>query len=185
MNIIEVIIRCILSYIFISSAITKLFNYDEHVRIVKNYKLTPRKFIQFIGFILTVLILSEIFTGALFLINQWANLASFMCLGLLILYTLAIIANLLRNRVDISCGCGGILGNHNISWSLVVRNFVLVILAVLLISGSLKITNISLLSLDIYVSTIILTYISMFIYNCCLNILAINKKVKMLKETTQ
>ncbi|WP_289141256.1 MauE/DoxX family redox-associated membrane protein [uncultured Brevibacillus sp.] len=44
---------------------------------------------------------------------------------LLILYSVAIAINLLRGRRDISCGCGGVAGNHPISWLLVLRNLLL------------------------------------------------------------
>ena len=41
---------------------------------------------------------------------------------LLIMYTIGIIVNLYRKRTNISCGCGGIVGDHNLSWTLVFRN---------------------------------------------------------------
>lgn len=54
---------------------------------------------------------------------------------LLIMYTIGIIVNLYRKRTNISCGCGGIVGDHNLSWTLVFRNIFLVGLIIFLIKN--------------------------------------------------
>jgi hypothetical protein len=42
--------------------------------------------------------------------------------GLVLLFNIAIIVNLLRGYTRLSCHCGGVLGDHQISWWLVGRN---------------------------------------------------------------
>ncbi|MGO4119283.1 MauE/DoxX family redox-associated membrane protein, partial [Rhizobium ruizarguesonis] len=46
---------------------------------------------------------------------------------LLVVYSVAITINLVRGRNEISCGCGGVLGTHNLSWKLVIRNIFLLL----------------------------------------------------------
>lgn len=45
---------------------------------------------------------------------------------LLIIYTIAIIINLVKGRVDFDCGCGGLVGAHKLSKNLVFRNVLLI-----------------------------------------------------------
>ncbi|MBJ6950286.1 hypothetical protein JG666_23760, partial [Vibrio cholerae] len=52
---------------------------------------------------------------------------------LLLVYSVAISINLLRGRKEISCGCGGVLGNHKLSWMLVVRNLFIGAVSVILL----------------------------------------------------
>ncbi|MBK8961321.1 MAG: methylamine utilization protein MauE [Proteobacteria bacterium] len=47
---------------------------------------------------------------------------------LLCVVTAAVIVNLLRGRTDLGCGCGGIEDEQTLSWALVARNGVLLLL---------------------------------------------------------
>ncbi|MEM5622755.1 MauE/DoxX family redox-associated membrane protein [Bacillus thuringiensis] len=70
---------------------------------------------------------------------------------LLIMYTIGIIVNLYRKRTNISCGCGGIVGDHNLSWTLVFRNIFLVGLIIFLIKNE---TDFSACNLFLYMKRI-------------------------------
>jgi hypothetical protein len=60
--------------------------------------------------------------------------ASLLTICLLTVFSGAMGINLARGRLDLSCHCGGALGDHRISWWLVGRNGLLLAATVLLIS---------------------------------------------------
>jgi hypothetical protein len=72
----------------------------------------------------------ELATAGLLLISATRSLAGMLACGLLLSYALAIAINLLRGRRSIECGCGG--SGQTLSWSLVLRNLLLVAVAALL-----------------------------------------------------
>ena len=52
--------------------------------------------------------------------------------SLLAIFSCALIMNLVRGRKDLSCHCGGVIGNHTISWWLVVRNVAFILMLLIL-----------------------------------------------------
>jgi len=59
--------------------------------------------------------------------------------ALFALYALAMSVNLLRGRSDVDCGCGGpYAARQTISWSLVIRNLVLTVVA---LTGGLPVVS--------------------------------------------
>lgn len=48
----------------------------------------------------------------------------------LIIYTIGLLKQLLSNQTNITCGCGGLIGNHQINWYMVFRNLALISLTV-------------------------------------------------------
>ncbi|QSX23449.1 MauE/DoxX family redox-associated membrane protein [Priestia megaterium] len=132
----ELFIRVFLAFIFISSAVSKYNNFDKHIGIISDYKILPSSFSRIAGrFDFT----AELCVGILLLIGFLKPLAVSISVLLLLIYIVAVSINLLRGRKEISCGCGGILGNHQLSWKLVARNIflVLTIISILLIKDSL------------------------------------------------
>ncbi|MGF9910181.1 MauE/DoxX family redox-associated membrane protein [Brevibacillus porteri] len=117
------IFRMILALLFISSSVSKIKNSTTHASIVKDYKILPERSIRFFAVLDTY---SELLIGLLLIFGLYYSWAALAGSGLLLLYSVAIVVNLLRGRREISCGCGGIVGNHNLSWVLVSRNVLLI-----------------------------------------------------------
>lgn len=123
MGIFSITIALFFAYLFIFSAITKIKGFSDHVEIVTSYKVLPSLFsITFsLGFIAVEVI------SSLLIILRFHVVIGITLLGVLtFIYSIAILINLLRGRRDLSCGCGEVLGDHNLSYKLVVRNALII-----------------------------------------------------------
>ncbi|MFD2171482.1 MauE/DoxX family redox-associated membrane protein [Tumebacillus lipolyticus] len=116
------IFRVILGVMFFSSGISKLKKMPEHFSILKDYRILPASLIKPFGW---CEVIAEVAVGLLLLSGFYQSIAAWTTMSLLVVYTLAIAINLLRGRREISCGCGGVAGNHHLSWWLAIRNTVL------------------------------------------------------------
>lgn len=125
--------RVVLALLFLSAAVSKLLHFEEHVGIVNDYKIVPETLVR--PFSMAELG-GELLVGLLLLLGLFPKVAALGAIGLLLMYVIAISINLYRGRTEISCGCGGAAGHHNLSWWLVVRNVLLI-----LIGGWLYVQN--------------------------------------------
>lgn len=123
----ELFIRICIALIFISSSISKFNTFDKHIGIIENYKVLPANWSRVLG---KLDILVEFVIGILLLLGLFQFFGGLFAGCLLLTYTIAIVINILRGRTEISCGCGGVLGNHNLSWKLVIRNIVLICICI-------------------------------------------------------
>ncbi|MBH0332188.1 methylamine utilization protein MauE [Brevibacillus brevis] len=144
--------RLILAFLFLSTFVSKISDMGTHLSIVRAYQIIPYSWSK--GFTYLDLGL-QVSVAVSLLIGLFTTLGLFLAILLLGVYTLAISINLARGRKKISCGCGGMAGNHFLSWKLVLRNLVFISLAVCvgqwsggwasvdhyLMSGSFEITN--------------------------------------------
>ncbi len=115
-------IRVILGVIFLSSGYSKIGNFNEHLIKIKDYNFLaflPEAMLKGISIIVSSL---EICIGILLFLGYVKLIVSVVSVGLLGVYIYLIMRNLIRGHTDISCGCGGILGDYKISWKLVIRN---------------------------------------------------------------
>lgn len=101
------------------SAIAKWVDLGWFARVVASYRLVPRKLT---GLAALAIALSETALAALLLSGQLVAPASWAAFGLVLLFSIAVVANLLRGRNDLDCGCAGPQARTKISWSGVVRN---------------------------------------------------------------
>ncbi|MGE7999219.1 MauE/DoxX family redox-associated membrane protein [Lysinibacillus sp. NPDC093190] len=124
----ELFIRICMAIIFFSSSISKYNTLDKHIGIIENYKVLPPSWSSVVG---KLDVLVEFCLGILLLLGLFQFLSGLIAGGLLLIYTMAIVINIMRGRKEISCGCGGVLGNHNLSWKLVIRNIILVSICIL------------------------------------------------------
>jgi len=118
-------LRVFLGTIFLSTSMSKLRNIQEHILIVKEYRILPSSLIYVVARMEVVM---ELFTGMMLFLGLFQTIGAMLANLLLILYSLAIAINLFRGRSGISCGCGGAVGSHAISWFLVLRNLLLMTL---------------------------------------------------------
>jgi hypothetical protein len=113
--------RSAMAAIFVIAALHALRDRNAFAGIVQAYRLLPEALGQ--GFAL-LLPLIECGIAAALLLPGLRFFGSLAALAMLACFTFAIAINLLRDRRDIACGCGGGTG-QTISWSLVVRNVLL------------------------------------------------------------
>ena len=86
------------------------------------YELLP---VALVGVVAWVLPLIDAVAGLALVIDRTRPLGVLLATGLLLVVSGAVVANLLRGRTDLNCGCGGIEDEQTLSWSLVARNAVL------------------------------------------------------------
>jgi len=77
--------------------------------------------------------LAELLAGLGLLSGFWLVPAIVLALALFVVFCVAITLNLVRGRRDLSCHCGGAIGNHLISWWLIGRNGLLMVCSLVLL----------------------------------------------------
>lgn len=119
--------------IFVSGAWSKWRERELFAQAMEGYELIPSVAVPSASL---AFIVAEFVIGGLLLTplaRPWPALAG---VALLLVVSVAVAVNLLRGRSDISCGCGGASGDQSLSWSLVARNAVLVLLLAATALGS-------------------------------------------------
>lgn len=165
----EQLIRYLVILIFVSTSYSKLFHKEKHIESIRNYNIIPNKYINvFFNFIICL----ELMTIFGLLTKLFIKFTIIISITLVIMYTSAIIINLLRGRRDISCGCGGIVGNDLLSWWLVLRNmFLLGLCNALLYFNSTNNTNYSAINELFFTKTyiVLLMDFSLILFYSCLS----------------
>ena len=123
----QVICRAALSLLFGSAALHKLRDVQGFRQALEAYDLVPRPWAVPAG---AGVVAAEVGIAAGLWLPRVAPMAALTGAALLIVYATAIGVNLVRGRRDIDCGCGGPAGGQPISGRLVVRNALLVAVAV-------------------------------------------------------
>lgn len=116
------------SLVLLAGAYQKLRGWDSFRGALANYRLLPDALVAPVAAALPVL---EAAAGVALLFDALNPAAAVLALALLLSVTGAVVVNLLRGRVDIDCGCGGIEGRQRLSWGLVARNAVLIVATLL------------------------------------------------------
>jgi len=115
-------LRFVLAFLFISTAFSKHKTMLEHIGIVRDYQILPKPLVEPFARAETYI---EFILGVLLLVGLFQPIVAAGCVALLAIYTVAIVINLLRGRTEMSCGCGGVAGEHRLSWWLILRNVML------------------------------------------------------------
>jgi putative oxidoreductase len=123
MQIVLMILRIFVSYIFVVSGWAKIKQQSDFEKIVHSYQILPKFVIK--PFTVT-LPLIKITLGILFGLGLFTRITAIVIISLLCLFLSAIIINLIKGK-SIPCGCSGKLKKSRISWNLVIRDLTLII----------------------------------------------------------
>lgn len=121
-------IRFTLGILLISVALSKLLHRRDFRGAIQDYRLIPAALetsLKLSGLLSVLVPPLELLLGIAIISGVFLVPALLLGILLLSVYTAALIINLRRGRSELSCGCGGILGNHQISWWMVGRNILL------------------------------------------------------------
>lgn len=118
--------RITIGLLFLFSSLSKINTFSEHIVSIGKYGIIPQKYVKTFAYFG---IPTELLTSLFLILGVYQKIFALISLLLLLLYTIAIIINLLRGNKDVTCGCGGILGNHKLTWMLPIRNFVLMLIS--------------------------------------------------------
>jgi len=104
----------------------KLRDIEIFAAAMENYRLLPSSLVRPVSRVLPT---AEIVAGVALLFPDSCALGASLAAAILLVVTAAVAINLARGIRDIDCGCGG-SSNQTISWALVARNLVLVMLTI-------------------------------------------------------
>lgn len=111
--------------ILAGGAATKLLDLDDFARAVAAYELVPEPlaptFVRFYP-------AAELAAALLLLPPATRGWGALLAAAVILAATLGVAVNLRRGRAVIDCGCGGLSGRQPISWWLVARNGLLLLL---------------------------------------------------------
>ncbi|MHB8600241.1 MAG: MauE/DoxX family redox-associated membrane protein [Ktedonobacteraceae bacterium] len=133
-------LRLLFGLILLSSGTGKLVHSQQFRQSIQDYHLVPSKLEARlpVSIVLSFVIpIAELLASLGLLSGFWLVSSVVLAVSLFVVFSGAMAINLLRGRHDLSCHCGGVVGNHLISWWLVVRNvlFVASLLVVLVTSS--------------------------------------------------
>lgn len=115
-----------LGIIFLMGAIHKLKDLALFGAVVDSYQLVPYAMVSVSAY---TIVLMESVAGLLLLLPMESRtLAWSLSMVLLVLTTVPVIINLLRGHIPADCGCQGGELPQPLSWGLVIRNIVLILL---------------------------------------------------------
>ena len=126
---VRLFLRLLFGLILLSAGTCKLVHSQQFRQSIQDYRLVPSKLEAQLSasIILSFVIpIAELLTGLGLISGFWLVPAAVLAIGLFVVFSGAITINLLRGRRDLSCHCGGVVGDHLISWWLVVRNMLFV-----------------------------------------------------------
>lgn len=125
--IIDLFIRFSLGIILLGSGVGKFRHPEQFQQAIEDYEIIPNAFDTWLPRTLSFGIpLLECVAGLGLLSGFFLVPAVILSLGLVAVFSGSILVNLTQDRTDLSCACGGVLGNHSISWWLVARNIVFI-----------------------------------------------------------
>lgn len=156
MDLVYLALRTVLGLVFLSSGISKFSNMTQHIGTVKKYKILPPKLARPFSILETTF---ETIVSILLILGMFIKVSSLLLFSLLFVYTIGIIVNLIRGNTDLSCGCGGVVRDHDLSWKQPLRNLVLGSLLLALYFKAHSLTSI------VNVGSITLPEVSTFIFS--------------------
>lgn len=119
-------VRVFLALVFVTAAVPKLRHRDEFFGVLRNFRLLPGLALAPVALLLP---LAELAVAAGLLIPATVPVAAGAAALLFAVFGAAIAINILRGRSHIDCGCMRNGMRQELSWWLVARNLVLVLLA--------------------------------------------------------
>lgn len=122
------LLRIILGFVFVYSAITKIIDTPGFSDSISNYKLLPDFIINFFAIVLPWI---ELTAGLLLLLGISVKENAFIINFLLVVFLIAITINLIRG-LDINCGCFGTQGGTKIGLTKLIENTILLFFGIIL-----------------------------------------------------
>lgn len=127
---VRLFIRLLVGLILLSVGVSKLLHPRRFQMGIQDYKVLPSNVeskLHFSSVLSYCIPLVELVAGLGLMSGFLLVPAALLTMMLFVLFSGVILLNLLRGRRDLSCHCGGALGDHRISWWLIGRNGLLMV----------------------------------------------------------
>lgn len=118
--------RLLLSIVFFVSAIDKVRQFQQFTTTITAYRLLPETWSKSLAFTITG---TEISVSVLLFMGWQSQIAAFVSIFMLFIFSIAMGINLIRGHTDLECGCSGTKNAQKISLGLVGRNIALSMVA--------------------------------------------------------
>lgn len=131
--------------LFALAALHKLKDREGFQHVLVDYQVVPEGAVPLLAALIPI---SELLLAAAWLVIDDVSVAALLSGSLLILYTGAVLLNLMRGRIHIGCGCGfpgTVADEQPLSYSVVGRNLALIAVA---LSAMLPVTERALTVVD-------------------------------------
>lgn len=115
--------RIVLGGLFLWASVTKIPDMAAFAESVANYRIVPPALVPVVA---AAVLGVEVTAGVALVLNVWARAAALVLAGLLAVFTVGL-ASALARGIDLACGCFG--GNAPATWWTVLRDVVLLALA--------------------------------------------------------
>ncbi|WP_409978189.1 MauE/DoxX family redox-associated membrane protein [Anoxybacteroides tepidamans] len=143
--------------VFLYSLISKIIHKSKYKHILRNYGIKNNNLIKIVYFFI---VLSEGFiTISLFL--SGVTIYSLVTISLLLtIFSVFVLINLFKGNKNFSCGCGGILENERLSYWMVLRNVVIILIALIFFKTKHSVNYLTVQNLVLFfIGNIFLIYI--------------------------
>lgn len=122
---VRLFLRLLLGVLLLSVGASKLAHPHQFQQGIQDYQVVPSTLASKSAFSMALALgipLAELLAGLGLISGLWLVPAIILALALFVVFCIAIAINLMHSRRNLSCHCGGAIGNHPISWWLVGRN---------------------------------------------------------------
>lgn len=126
MELVAIGFRFFLGAVFVLAGLAKLARRSDFTAAVRGYELVPTPFVPLAAGGIPLL---ETALGVSLLLGLVTQVASVLAAGSLAVFSVAVGINLIRGR-GVDCGCFALGGSRHITWSLIARNVIFVVMAV-------------------------------------------------------
>ncbi len=130
-------LRILIALVFIISGILKILNTNKFISAINSFDLIPNSLQVPIGYLIITL---EIILGLLILLNIRLNFSLKTIITILIIFTVFLIVKY-SEGAEVSCGCFGDLSTGKISILNILRNFLLIIISIIVLSFKIQLSD--------------------------------------------
>ena len=146
-----------LAIVFAASAVIKFVDFSEFRGALENYRIVPEGLSLPAAMLVPI---SELACAIGLLVPRYHVTAAMLLIFLLAIFSAAIGINMMRGRLYIDCGCFGPMLRQPLSYWLLIRNIILMLLGavVMLANDARAMTTLDVVTITLGASTLVILY---------------------------
>lgn len=174
-------------WLFLSAGVSKLNPVNRHfyTEVLNDYGVALPDLARVLVWLLGVV---EVLAAIFIILPTSRLLGAILCGALLMMYFCVIAQKIRQGKLDMNCGCAGPGGLVTLSPMLLLRNALLIglliLLAATLIPSGFSLSSIQAFGIDIWLLSLVVAVMMIFIYLSAEHLLANQQKLALLKQHT-